>query len=182
MDFRWEKTKAQKPSITSSFLRRFLDIWARRHVEMALMDTGNCILRPLIFWTFCNWLTYSEQPWLLCLVCYGISKLIPATRELAASTQIIRTQSKIWRQTHVLHRGAPSSRLDRNKHLGVGRYLHSDMGSDTQLEKKQDGHTSREFWKGGCQQSALLTYTVERIRDPSFKEEKPNQISGFGWG
>lgn len=37
----------------------------------------------------------------------------------------------IW----VLHRGAPSSRLDRNKHLGVGRYLHSDMGIDTQLCK-----------------------------------------------
>lgn len=35
----------------------------------------------------------------------------------------------------VLHRGAPSSPLDRNKHLGVGRCPHSDMGIDRRLCK-----------------------------------------------
>lgn len=36
-----------------------------------------------------------------------------------------------------LRRDAPSSRLDRNKHWGVGRYLHSDTGIDRQLCRQE---------------------------------------------
>lgn len=47
------------------------------------------------------------------------------------------TQSNIPGQTHALHRDVPSSRLGMSKHLDVDRHLHSDMGTDRQLEREQ---------------------------------------------
>ena len=62
----------------------------------------------------------------------GILSSKPAASQLREGAQ-----SNTHGQTHVLHRDVPSSHLGRSKRLGVGRPLHSDTGTDRQLEREQ---------------------------------------------